>query len=82
LTNGGLGLDEAWGLLTSPQARAFINRDARKARHGGNVVLFASQQIKDLVGNADAETFFSQASYKALFSVEDNGQETQGNPRL
>jgi len=77
-----LGLDEAWGLLTSPQARAFINRDARKARHGGNVVLFASQQIKDLVGNADAETFFSQASYKALFSVEDNGQETQGNPRL
>jgi len=77
-----LGLDEAWGLLTSPQARAFINRDARKARHGGNVVLFASQQIKDLVGNADAETFFSQASFKALFSVEDNGQETQGNPRL
>jgi len=76
------GLDEAWGLLTSPQARAYINRDARKARHGGNCVLFASQQIKDLVGNVDAETFFTQASYKALFSVEDNGQETQGNPRL
>ncbi len=77
-----LGLDEAWGLLTSPQARAYINRDARKARHGGNCVLFASQQIKDLVGNVDAETFFTQASYKALFSVEDNGQQTEGNPRL
>jgi len=76
------GLDEAWGLLTSPQARAYINRDARKARHGGNCVLFASQQIKDLVGNVDAETFFTQASYKALFSVEDNGQQTEGNPRL
>ena len=76
------GLDEAWGLLTSPQARAYINRDARKARHGGNCVLFASQQIKDLVGNSDAETFFTQASFKALFSVEDNGQQTEGNPRL
>ncbi len=76
------GLDEAWGLLTSPQARAYINRDARKARHGGNCVLFASQQIKDLVGNVDAETFFTQASYKALFSVEDNGTQTEGNPRL
>ncbi len=32
------GLDEAWGLLTSPQARDYINRDARKARHGGNCV--------------------------------------------
>ncbi len=76
------GLDEAWGLLTSPLAREHINRDARKARHGGNCVLFASQQIKDLVGNADAETFFTQASFKALFSVEDNGQQTEGNPRL
>jgi len=76
------GLDEAWGLLTSPLARDHINRDARKARHGGNCVLFASQQIKDLTGNADAETFFTQASYKALFSVEDNGQQTEGNPRL
>jgi hypothetical protein len=37
------GLDEAWGLLTSPLAREHINRDARKARHGGNCVLFASQ---------------------------------------
>jgi len=76
------GLDEAWGLLTSPLAREHINRDARKARHGGNCVLFASQQIKDLVGNADAETFFTQASFKALFSVEDNGSQTEGNPRL
>ena len=76
------GLDEAWGLLTSPLAREHLNRDARKARHGGNCVLFASQQIKDLVGNADAETFFTQASFKALFSVEDNGQQTEGNPRL
>jgi len=76
------GLDEAWGLLTSPLAREHINRDARKARHGGNCILFASQQIKDLVGNADAETFFTQASFKALFSVEDNGQQTSGNPRL
>ena len=76
------GLDEAWGLLTSPLAREHINRDARKARHGGNCVLFASQQIKDLVGNADAETFFTQASFKALFSVEDNGQQTDGNPKL
>ncbi len=76
------GLDEAWGLLTSPLAREHLNRDARKARHGGNCVLFASQQIKDLVGNPDAETFFTQASFKALFSVEDNGQQTEGNPRL
>jgi len=76
------GLDEAWGLLTSPLARDHINRDARKARHGGNCVVFASQQIKDLIGNADAETFFTQASFKALFSVEDNGQQTDGNPKL
>jgi len=76
------GMDEAWGLLTSPQARDFINRDARKARHGGNCILFSSQQIKDLVGNEEAETFFTQASFKALFSVEDNGQQTEGNPKL
>ncbi len=76
------GLDEAWGLLTSKQAREYINRDARKARHGGNCVLFASQQVKDLVGNTDAETFFTQASFKALFSVEDSGQQTEGNPKL
>jgi len=77
-----LGLDEAWGLLTSPQAREYINRDARKARHGGNVVIFASQRVADLVGNADAETFFTQASFKALFSIEDNGAQTAGNPKL
>jgi len=76
------GLDEAWGLLTSPQAREYINRDARKARHGGNCVLFASQQVKDLVGNTDAETFFTQASFKALYSIEDTGQQTEGNPKL
>jgi len=76
------GLDEAWGLLTSPQAREYINRDARKARHGGNCVLFASQQVKDLVGNSDAETFFTQASFKALYSIEDTGQQTEGNPKL
>jgi len=76
------GLDEAWGLLKSPLAREHINRDARKARHGGNCVVFASQQIKDLVGDTDAETFFTQSSWKALFSVEDNGQQTEGNPRL
>jgi len=76
------GLDEAWGLLTSPQARDYINRDARKARHGGNCVLFASQQVKDLVGNSDAETFFTQASFKALYSIEDTGQQTEGNPKL
>ena len=45
-------------------------------------MLFASQQIKDLTGNPDAEIFFTQASYKALFSVEDNGQQTDGNPKL
>jgi len=76
------GLDEAWGLLTSKQAREYINRDARKARHGGNCVLFASQQVKDLVGNADAETFFTQASFKVLYSIEDSGQQTEGNPKL
>ncbi len=76
------GMDEAWGLLTSQQAREYINRDARKARHGGNCVLFASQQVKDLVGNADAETFFTQASFKALYSIEDTGQQTAGNPKL
>jgi len=76
------GLDEAWGLLTSPQAREYINRDARKARHGGNCVIFASQQVKDLIGNADAETFFTQASFKALFSIEDSGAQTAGNPKL
>jgi len=76
------GLDEAWGLLTSEQAREYINRDARKARHGGNCVLFASQQVKDLVGNQDAETFFTQASFKALYSIEDSGQQTEGNPKL
>ncbi len=77
-----LGLDEAWGLLTSEQAREYINRDARKARHGGNCILFASQQVKDLVGNSDAETFFTQASFKALYSIEDTGSQTQGNPKL
>jgi len=77
-----LGLDEAWGLLTSEQAREYINRDARKARHGGNCVLFASQQVKDLVGNSDAETFFTQASFKALYSIEDTGSQTEGNPKL
>ena len=77
-----LGLDEAWGLLTSPQAREYINRDARKARHGGNCVIFASQQVKDLIGNADAETFFTQASFKAIFSIEDSGTQTAGNPKL
>jgi len=77
-----LGLDESWALLKSPLARDYINRTSRKARHGGSCVVFASQQIKDLIGDTDAETFFTQASFKALFSVEDNGAQTEGNPRL
>jgi len=76
------GLDESWALLKSPLARDYINRTSRKARHGGSCVVFASQQIKDLIGDTDAETFFTQASFKALFSVEDNGAQTEGNPRL
>ena len=77
-----LGLDESWALLKSPLARDYINRTSRKARHGGSCVVFASQQIKDLIGDTDAETFFTQASFKALFSVEDNGAQTEGNPKL
>lgn len=76
------GLDESWALLKSPLARDYINRTSRKARHGGSCVVFASQQIKDLIGDTDAETFFTQASFKALFSVEDNGAQTEGNPKL
>ena len=76
------GLDESWALLKSPLAREYINSTSRKARHGGSCVVFASQQIKDLIGDTDAETFFTQASFKALFSVEDNGSQTEGNPRL
>jgi len=76
------GLDESWALLKSPLARDYINRTSRTARHGGSCVVFASQQIKDLIGDTDAETFFTQASFKALFSVEDNGAQTDGNPKL
>ncbi len=76
------GLDESWALLKSPLARDYINRTSRTARHGGSCVVFASQQIKDLIGDTDAETFFTQASFKALFSVEDNGAQTEGNPKL
>jgi len=54
-----LGLDESWALLKSPLARDYINRTSRKARHGGSCVVFASQQIKDLIGDTDAETFFT-----------------------
>ena len=75
------GLDESWALLRSQQARAYINRTARTARHGGSCVAFASQQVNDLIGDSEASTFFAQASLKAIFSLQDSGTQTD-NPAL
>ncbi len=77
-----MGMDEAWDLLKSQLAREWIDKDARDARIGGSCVLFSSHQIKDATTNPEVETFFTQASFKALFSVEDNGMQTAGNPKL
>ncbi len=75
------GLDESWALLRSQQAREYINRTARTARHGGSCVAFASQQVNDLIGDSEASTFFAQASLKAIFSLQDSGTQTD-NPAL
>jgi len=75
------GLDESWALLRSQQAREYINRTARTARHGGACVAFASQQVNDLIGDSEASTFFAQASLKAIFSLQDSGMQTD-NPAL
>jgi len=77
-----LCLDEAQDILKSDLARAWIDKDARDARQGGSCVLFSTHQIKDATMTPEVETFFTQAGFKALFSVDDNGQQTEGNPKL
>ncbi len=77
-----LCLDEAQDVLKSDLARAWIDKDARDARQGGACVLFSTHQIKDATMTPEIETFFTQSGLKVLFSLDDNGTQTEGNPRL
>jgi type IV secretory pathway VirB4 component len=62
-----LCVDEAWYLARFTGGRAFLLELAKRSRHLGLMVLMATQQINDFLGQPEAAQFLKSAVTKTIF---------------